>query len=156
MSKTARQAKIRELIKNNNVNNQESLVKLLNDCGFDATQATVSRDIKDLELVKTSYTDENGNKIFRYVYYDKNNSVDILNDGKRLAILKEMMISAEAVNNFIVVKSESGMANSVAAYLDDFPFNDKLGTIAGDDTVLIIMRSSESSKELESQLKELL
>jgi len=156
MSKTARQAKIRELIKNNNVNNQESLVKLLNDCGFEATQATVSRDIKDLELVKTSYTDENGNKFFRYVYYDKNNSVDILNDGKRLAILKEMMISAEAVNNFIVVKSESGMANSVAAYLDDFPFNDKLGTIAGDDTVLIIMRSTDSAKALESQLKELL
>ena len=152
MSKNARQLAITEIIKNNYVETQSDLVRLLNEQGFKATQATVSRDINDMKLVKTTF-EKDGEKRFCYKILSKSDETSDLSNDTRIAIIKEMMVGLESVNNFIIIKSKSGMANSVAALLDDIVFSDKLGTIAGDDTVLVIMRSDESARKYMEELK---
>ena len=152
MSKSERQAKILDIIKRNVVETQDDLVAELQKQGYKATQATVSRDIKELHLVKSNVDDRS-----RYTVMERAVGNDIFQDAKMKAIFREVTKEVLCVNNFIVVKSKSGMANTAAALLDDgVEDSKKAGTIAGDDTVFVMMLSNESASRLANSLKELL
>ena len=152
MSKSERQAKILDIIKRNVVETQDDLVAELQKQGYKATQATVSRDIKELHLVKSNVDDRS-----RYTVMERAVGNDIFQDAKMKAIFREVTKEVICVNNFIVVKSKSGMANTAAALLDDgVEDSNKAGTIAGDDTVFVMMLSNESASRLANSLKELL
>jgi len=134
--KERRHAKILKIIEDQTVETQEDLTGLLSDEGFDVTQATVSRDIRDLKLVKTE--DESG--VLRYAALaDRDDS----NYYRIIKVFSQAFLSADHANNIVVIKTLSGMANAVAAAVDASRFSNILGTIAGDDTVMIVCRTNE-------------
>ena len=148
MSKTVRQNKIIELISTKEVETQEELVALLNGLNFNVTQATVSRDIKELNLVKV----EGINKKYKYSKIDINNqniSPQIIN------LFKQIVTSIECANNIIVVKTLSGNASAAGMAIDQMHFSQILGTVAGDDTVLIVAKSSSDAEVVIKGLRSL-
>ena len=154
MSKNDRQTEIMTLIRNNFVETQGDLVDLLKSRGYNATQATVSRDIKEMNLVKIQY-ENGGKKGLRYAVIPSKNPSQA--DDGQLKLLKGMLLDATPVNNFIVLKTKSGSASGVAAIIDEtYVLNDKLGSIAGDDTILVIMDSAISAELFAAHIKELL
>ena len=138
---------ILSLIQEKNIETQQELTKALATVGFDVTQATVSRDIKNLRLVKR--LDDNG----RYVYAQ--NTPGHKNDvaGKMSIILSESLVSIDYALNTIVIKTLSGMAQGAAAALDSMHNPEFLGSIAGDDTVIIIARSEAAAQKFCKKLK---
>ena len=132
---------ILELIRNHEVSTQEELIELLGQNGFNVTQATVSRDIKTLRLVKT--LSGNGEYIYAASKTD-NNNLSLKLD----SLLAESAIKIDYVLNQIVIKCYSGLANAVCAALDSQHFDGMVGTIAGDDTILVIMRSEQQASSL--------
>ena len=134
--KIARHRKILELIKEHAIATQEELASLLIDNNYIVTQATVSRDIRELGLTKTSV---NGGPQ-RYVAI-KNNEKNI-ND-KLFQILKAGYVSMDKAQNILVIKTVSGMAMAVAAALDALKIDEIVGSIAGDDTIMCAIRTSE-------------
>ena len=147
MTKSDRHNKILEIIKNNNVETQEELTGLLCACGFDITQATVSRDIKALKLVKVAAVDENGARIgYKYA---QNNQHAVANEltEKFRNLLKDVIVKADYAGNLAVFKTYSGMANAAAAAIDAMHDLSIVGSVAGDDTVLCVLRTEEKAKE---------
>lgn len=136
-----RHDKILELINNRDISTQEELLSLLRENGFDVTQATVSRDIKQLRLVKT--LSGNGKYIYKA---GKSEPRDL--SYKFDNLLKESTIKIDHVNNQIIIKCYSGLANAVCAAMDSMHFDGVVGTISGDDTFLIIMRSESQADDL--------
>ena len=136
--KIERHAKIVELINQYHIDTQEELADRLNDEGFTVTQATVSRDIRDLKLTKIS-TNEGKQK---YIILQTNN-----NDMKEkyVRILKDGYKSMEMAQNILVIKTVSGMAMAVAAALDHMECKEIVGCIAGDDTIMCAMRSIDDT-----------
>lgn len=146
MSRTDRQNKILELISSHSIETQEDLVEELKSAGFDVTQATISRDIKELGLVKVT---ENGKQ-----YYDReriNSSVTI----KVKDMYKHSVLSIDYAVNLVVVKTLSGSANIVALMVDHLDHKDVLGCVAGDDTVFIACRDEKCAQEVCKALNEL-
>lgn len=141
-----RQSKILELIKNNIIETQEELAKELNKQDFNVTQATVSRDIKELGLIKIL---DNGK--YRYAYIANENR-DISSKLKNL--FRESVISIDNANNLIVIKTLSGSANAAAMAVDKMNLEKILGSIAGDDTVMLILKSNKDVHEVMDILKE--
>jgi transcriptional regulator of arginine metabolism len=137
---------ILELIREHEVGTQEELLNLLRESGFNVTQATVSRDIKALRLVKTLLN--GGDYIYAASKTDNNNL-----SSKFDTLLLESTIKIDYVFNQIVIKCYSGLANAVCAALDSQHFEGMVGTIAGDDTILIIMRSEQQTRNLYSILQ---
>lgn len=138
--KKSRQSKILELIKRYEIETQEELAEYLSKEGFNVTQATASRDIRELKLVKVS----SGKNSYKYAEAPK----DGMNiSAKYKNILKETLISADYACNTLVLKTFSGMAQAAAAAIDNMGWSEIVGSVAGDDTVLIIMRSDESAKD---------
>ena len=144
--KHGRHEKILELITQHDIGTQEDLLRRLRDSGYDVTQATVSRDIKELRLVKT--LSESG----EYVY--STGKLENFNDmsSKFDNLFLESVIKVDYVANQIVIKCYSGLANAVCASLDVMHFDDVVGTLAGDDTILVIMRSDEAATALYNKL----
>ena len=139
--KAERHAKIIELIRKYNIETQEELAYRLNSEGCNVTQATVSRDIRELKLTKVS--DGNGKQ--KYVILDgKDNSMS----DKFIRILKEAYISVDMAQNILVVKTVSGMAMAVAAAIDAMPWPEIVGCIAGDDTIMCAVRTVDDTKNL--------
>lgn len=139
MSKKLRHNAIIELITNNDVATQEELTEQLINIGFDVSQATVSRDIKELNLIKV----EGVNKKFKYVKVEVGKadlSPQIIN------LFKQITTSIEFANNLIVVKTLSGNASAAGMAIDQMHFSQILGTIAGDDTVLIVTKSTADAE----------
>ena len=136
--KSERQNKIIQLIRNNDIETQEELANALVESGFNVTQATVSRDIRELKLTKTSMD----GKHQKYVLY---RSSDSQLSGKYENVLREGFISMVAANNLVVVKTVSGMAMAVCAAIDAFEFTEEIGSIAGDDTIMIAASSNEDA-----------
>lgn len=136
--KTARHAKIIEIINKNNIETQEELAKALNESGFNVTQATVSRDIRELKLMKIS---ENGEKQ-RYVVFQSKDSG--LSD-KYIRVLRDGFVSMDMAQNILVIKTVSGMAMAVAAALDALKWSEIVGSIAGDDTVMCAIRTVDDT-----------
>ncbi len=147
MTKAERHNKIIELVKNNHIETQEDLTRLLCECGFEVTQATVSRDIKALKLVKVAATDENGARI-GYKYSQGSQQV-IANEltEKFRNLLKDIIVKADYAGNLAVFKTYSGMANAAAAAIDAMHDSSIVGSVAGDDTVICVLRTEEAAKE---------
>jgi transcriptional regulator of arginine metabolism len=127
-----RQNKILELIKNNEIETQEKLVLMLKESGYEATQATISRDIKELHLVKT--LSQSGNYVYAAAV---NQNAPISSRFKK--IFKETIKTVESSGNIIVVKTLSGCANAAAELLDTNNMQHIVGTLAGDNTFLVIV-----------------
>ena len=147
--KTRRHAKILELIKVQDIDTQEELLKNLRACGFDVTQATVSRDIKELRLVKTL----SGNGKYKYST-GRDNTRDI--SSKFYSLFGDSVMQVEAAGNMIVVKCMNGMAQAVCASMDTLRFPDFIGTLAGEDTILIVCKTPEIAEEKQNELRKLI
>lgn len=144
--KTKRHAKILELIKENNINTQEELLGHLKSAGFDVTQATVSRDIKELRLVKNLSSDG------KYIYTTGNEAaIDF--SSKFYNMFASSVISVECALNLVVIKCYVGMAQAVCASMDALHWDSVIGTIAGDDTILAVAKNEDSALRLAADLK---
>ncbi|NPV79771.1 MAG: arginine repressor [Firmicutes bacterium] len=140
--KLARHAKILELIKEKEIETQEELVQELSNYGFDVTQATISRDIKELHLVKLPTREGR----YRYAIPHERAAGDL---HRRLAqVFKESVISLDFSENLIVIRTLTGNAHAVAAAIDAVAWDGIIGTIAGDDTILIVVKSKSRVEEL--------
>ena len=135
--KIKRHSKIIELINTYDIETQEELAQRLEDSGFVVTQATVSRDIRDLKLSKVVYGD--GKQ--KYSLMPKQDGIS----EKYLKILKEAFISMDMAQNILVLKTVSGMAMAVAAALDSLQMSEIVGCIAGDDTIMAAIRSVDDT-----------
>ena len=133
-----RHAKIIDLISRNDVETQEELADLLNGEGFRVTQATVSRDIRELKLTKISLND--GRQKYAVMQASREN----MNE-KYLRILKDGFLSMDMAQNILVVKTVSGMAMAVAASIDAMQWPEVAGCIAGDDTIMCANRSVDDT-----------
>ena len=145
--KSMRHTAILRIISEQEIETQDDLIAKLKENGFDVTQATVSRDIKQLGLVKT--TDGEGK--YRYSAPHPSSSGS---DSKFKNILSEAIISSESAENMVVVKTYSGMANAAAAAIDALASDRILGSIAGDDTILIVTENDETAEEFSEILKD--
>ena len=147
--KIERHSKIVELIGKHQVETQEELADLLNSEGFRVTQATVSRDIRELKLTKVA--GENGRQ--RYVILQNENPAL---DGKFIPILKSGFVRMDMAQNILVIRTVSGMAMAVAAALDAMHFQEVVGCIAGGDTIMCAVRSSNDTILLMDKIRKLL
>jgi len=149
MMKAQRHIKIREIIANKDIETQEELVEELKKAGYNVTQATVSRDIKELPLVKVPTNDG------RYKYsLPADHRFNPLQKLKRM--LTESFVGIEKSENLIVMKTLPGNANAVGALIDNLDWPEIIGTIAGDDTILIICRDREKVPEIVNRFIDLL
>ncbi|MDR3643517.1 MAG: arginine repressor [Clostridia bacterium] len=144
--KQSRHEKILELISQHDIGTQEDLLELLRADGFDVTQATVSRDIKELRLIKAL----SGSGDYAYSTGKLENYADM--SSKFDSLFKESVIRMDTVFNQIIIKCYAGLANAVCASLDVMHYEDIVGTLAGDDTILIIMRSEQAASVLFGKL----
>ncbi len=143
--KTKRHRKILEIIKENIVGTQEELAELLKQDGFNVTQATVSRDIKELALIKISV----GNDRYRYSL-----PTEITVSETRLRfMLKEFVLNYAASENILIVRTAPGNANAVASALDNAQWAEILGSVAGDDTILVVARKKEEIPDIIDKLE---
>lgn len=147
--KSRRHAKILDIIAEYPIETQDELLTRLKEEGYKATQATISRDIKDLRLVKTLGSDGK----YRYVSAAKN-STDIRSNFSSL--FASSVNSIDFAQNIVVIKTLSGMAQAVCAALDSNDYKAVVGTIAGDDTIFIACRSSQLAVNLTEELKKLI
>ncbi|MBP7176864.1 MAG: arginine repressor [Thermoclostridium sp.] len=139
-----RHAKILEIIDNFDIVTQDELVERLKSQGMDVTQATISRDIKELRLVKVM-TPEGKAK-----YTAMSNDSGILSE-KLLSILRGGYISSDYANNILVVRTLPGLASAVASTIDSLGWSEIVGTIAGDDTILIVTRAERIAEEMQER-----
>jgi len=136
-----RHAKILDIIEKHEIETQDELAEKLRELGMDVTQATISRDIKELRLVKV--LSPSG----KYKYSAMNH--ESANTGERLmVILKEAFVSCDYANNILVVKTLPGMAQAVGEIVDSLGWNEVVGTIAGDNTLMIVCRAEKIAEEL--------
>lgn len=145
--KKRRLAKILEIIKNIDVETQEDLQALLKESGFAVTQATISRDIRELKLVKE--LSDSG----RYVYSTgrKNGSDSVMLRAN--GIFSESIVSVDRAMNTVCVKCFSGMAGAACAAIDSMQWNGVVGTIAGDDTIFVLCKSESAAQAFCSNLE---
>ena len=146
--KLERHSKIVELIGKYEIETQEELAEHLNQAGFAVTQATVSRDIRELKLSKVQ--SESGKQ--RYVVLQAQSSFS----DKYIRILREGYLSMDMAQNILVIKTVSGMAMAVAAALDALHFHEIVGCIAGDDTIMCAVRSADDTILIMDKLKKLI
>ncbi|MCK0472543.1 transcriptional regulator ArgR [Halalkalibacter sp. APA_J-10(15)] len=149
MNKGQRHIKIREIITNGEVETQDDLVEQLRQAGYNVTQATVSRDIKELHLVKVPMMDG------RYKYsLPADQRFNPLQKLKRS--LMDSFVSIDRSDNLIVMKTLPGNANAIGALIDNLDWSEIMGTICGDDTILIICKTKEKGLSLTERFLEML
>jgi len=141
-----RHAKILELIEKHHVETQEELAEYLKRAGFDITQATISRDIREMRLTKVPAGD--GRQKYAALRQDDGSLGD-----KFIRILKEGFVSVDMAQNILVIKTVSGMAMAVAAAVDALGFQEVVGSIAGDDTIMVAVRTTEDTLALMDKIK---
>ncbi len=147
--KINRQSKILEIIKNNVIETQDELTARLLSEGYHVTQATVSRDIKELRIIKIS--DENG----RYKYASP--TTDGLGVRARyLNIIEQTVTHTEHANNLLVVKTFAGMAQAAGAAIDSMSFEGVLGCIAGDDTILVVTTDEMTADSISKKIRDII
>lgn len=147
--KYSRHAKILEIIDNNIIETQEDLAEKLKQQGVDVTQATVSRDIKDLRLIKVMSSDGR----YRYATFSQTESQM---SGRLTTILTEAYVSSDYANNIVVVKTLSGMAQAAASAIDTLKWQEILGSIAGDDTLMIVCRAEKIAEEIVNKFNKMI
>ena len=149
--KNARQTKILELIEQRSIDRQEDLLYQLRAAGYTVTQATISRDIRELHLVKAA----TGDGKYRYIasfqqekYHHAPNRFEM--------IFREAVVKVDSAGNIVLVKCFTGMANAACEMFDSMVWNDVVGTLAGDDTFIVLMRCEEAALILCEQLRQFL
>lgn len=147
--KISRHARILEIINKKDIETQEELVDELRNQGMDVTQATVSRDIKELKLTKVLTADG------KYKYAAIKHSDNVMSE-KLVSIFTQSVIHIDYVDNFVVLKTIAGSAPAAAETLDSLGWDGIVGTLAGDNTILVLTRSKERTEEIVSKLKKLL
>ncbi len=146
--KYSRQSKILELIEKYQIETQEELVEKLREHGMDVTQATVSRDIKELRLIKVMVDDEH------YKYAPISQTEGTITN-KLLTIFTESFVSCDYANNIVVIKTLPGMAQASASAVDALKWPEIIGTIAGDDTIMVVCRAELIAEELVNKLSKM-
>jgi len=150
--KRQRHEKIVEIIKAQPVETQEQLMELLKLEGFDVTQATVSRDIKELRLYKRA--DKSGNT--RYDV-EKGSALPDADHIERYRVaMKHNICNIDYAGNTVAIKCYVGMAQAVCAAIDGLNFDDIVGTIAGDDTIFILVRSEDAARKIIEDFKRII
>ncbi len=147
--KKNRHDKIIEIINNNVVETQEQLVALLCEAGYDVTQATISRDIRQMKLTKMVL--EDGRQ--KYVY--TNADPKVMHD-KYVHVLKASYVSVDTADNLIVIKTVPGMAMALATAIDALDVPQIVGCIAGDDTIFVAIKTKENAEELKDRFLRLI
>ncbi len=147
--KKLRHAKILELIEKYDVETQEELADYLKEAGFQVTQATVSRDIRELQLSKIP-TGE-GKQKYIVLRQDDSHLVD-----KYIRVLKDGLLSVDMAQNILVIKTVSGMASAVAVAVDAMKFKEIVGSIAGDDTIMMAVRTLDDTKVVMEKIYKML
>jgi transcriptional regulator of arginine metabolism len=147
MHRNARQATILDIISKKDIETQEELCSELNKLNFNVTQATISRDIKDLKLYKVVGT----TKKYKYAYIEGEG--DAVNNKMR-NLFRECVQSINYANNIIVIKTMRGNGSTAGAFVDSLQFSEIIGTVAGDDTVLIVIDSNEDTVIVVEKLRE--
>lgn len=145
--KTARQRKILEIIEKNDIGTQEELVALLEREGLEITQATISRDIRELGITKVSID----GRTQRYVTVK---SAESGMNNRLLGVLRTGFVSMDMAGSILVIKTSAGMAMAVAASIDALRLNQIVGSIAGDDTIFCALRSAGDGEEVMAKLAE--
>ena len=146
--KINRHAKIIELINKYHIETQEELAEYLNQEGFKVTQATVSRDIRDLKLTKVPY--EGGRQ-----KYAVHQTVETEMNEKYIRILRDGYLSMDMAQNILVIKTVSGMALAVCAAIDSLKWNEVVGSIAGDDTIMCVIRSTDDAVKIMDKISKI-
>lgn len=146
--KVGRQSKIIELISKNDIETQEELADLLTAAGYNVTQATISRDIRELKLTKVS------TNTGRQKYIVLQNQESGMYD-KYVRILSDGFVSMDMAMNIVVIKTVSGMAMAVAAALDHLNINGIVGCIAGDDTIMCAIKTLEDTERVMDKITKL-
>lgn len=147
--KTNRHAKIIELINTYRIETQEELADLLNKEGFRVTQATVSRDIRDLKLTKVPA--EDGRQRYA-VHLSSDNGMS----EKYMRVLRDGYISMDMAQNILVIKTVAGMASAVCAAIDAMKWNEVVGTLAGDDTIMCANRSADDTIKVMDKINKII
>lgn len=146
--KTQRQSKILELIRKNDIETQEELLAHLLKDGFVVTQATVSRDIREMKLTKVAIS---GGK---QKYTVLNDTVEDLSE-KYVRVLRDGFVSMDMAQNILVIKTVSGMAGAVCASIDAMNIHEIVGSIAGDDTIMCAIRTTEDTVAIMKRLRKI-
>ena len=146
--KTKRQAKMLELIRKHEIETQEELSDYLQKEGYQVTQATVSRDIRELKLTKVAMS--NGRQKYAALI---DNSEDL--SEKYIRVFRDGFVSMDMAQNILVIKTVSGMAMAVAAAIDAMHLHEIVGCIAGDDTIMCAVRSVDDTIEVIGRLRKL-
>lgn len=147
--KNDRQAKILEIIKEEPIETQEQLQQRLLNMGIVCTQATISRDIKQLHLIKEPI----GQGKYRYAISIQRKRLNIAD--KLRTILRESIVSVDHAQNIVVLKTMSGLASAAATALDSMRISGVVGTVAGDDTVLLVVRDSKAAQDITFEIMEM-
>lgn len=150
MGKKSRQSKIIEIISSNEIDTQEELAQLLNECGYIVTQATVSRDIKELGLIKV-----NGMKR-KHKYSVTNFQSESSHDDKFINLFRNSVVDIVRAQNLVVVKTLGGNGNSAGVLVDKLRIKEVVGSVAGDDTLLIVTHSERDAQHVLETLKKLI
>ncbi len=149
--KNDRQAMILEILSQEDIETQEQLLARLRDRGVQCTQATISRDIKQLNLIKEPM----GQGVYKYAVSSRQLELDLVE--KLRTIFRECIVSIDYAQNIVVVKTMPGLANGACSALDNMDMNHHIvGSLAGDDTVFLVMRTTESAELLCQEIKEML
>ncbi len=145
MARSLRQSKILEIIAKNEIETQDELVNALRALNYDVTQATVSRDIKELGLIKIL----SDSKKYKYAYVETSEQ-QISN--KVVGIYKEVVISVKTAQNLVVIKTLKGFASGIASYIDKMNIDKLMGTVFGDDTVMCIAETNLDAESVYEKL----
>ncbi|MEG0770731.1 MAG: arginine repressor [Clostridia bacterium] len=148
--KKDRQSIIKKIIKSNEIQTQEELQEYMKNAGFNITQATISRDIKELKIIKLPISPTKSIYAFNDKGHTNNSSFDIG------VMLKSSVKSIDTAANLVVVKCYSGMANSACAIIDNLSNLQIVGTLAGDDTIFLATKSEEIAHQIEDFLNDLI
>ena len=148
--KSERQAKILEIISQKNVETQEQLLACLQEAGFRGTQATISRDIKELRIVKELTS------LGTYRYTTTNNEMEGTFSARLNTIFRECVIGFDYAQNIIVIRTLPGLASAAGSAIDAMNMNSVVGTLAGDDTVMVVMRDNNAAAMFCGEIKNLL
>ena len=147
--KKRRHEKILELIGSHSVDTQEELLRLLRQEGFEVTQATVSRDIKELRLVKA----QTGSGKYRYTA-PKDGSRDM--SSRFFSLFSDNTVSVQSACNMVVIKCLTGMAQAVCAAMDSLHWEGIVGTLAGDDTIFVVMKDPECAERFSAEQRRII
>ena len=148
--KNDRQSRILEIIEREPIDTQEQLQQRLQEEGITCTQATISRDIKQLHLIKEPI----GQGKYRYAVSVQRNRLNVAD--KLRTIFRESIVSVDYAQNIVVIKTMAGLANAAAASLDSMSIPYMVGSLAGDDTALLVMRDTESARSFCDEIHEML